>query len=616
MLSTPEQRHDCPVVLVSMPFMEVYRPSIQLGLLKAIGVTSGFPVHTLHANLDFAARIGVEHYRLLTEQRGQQLGDWLFSLAAFGDLAPDPGSYWVDGFARRLATTGRPQAELREWLLRIRNVEVPAYLDSLLDPVLRHKPRLVGFTSTFQQNAASFALARRIKSRYPEITMVFGGANFDGEMGVEHVRAVDVVDVAVIGEGDVAFPMLLDAVAAGADPGSVPGTASRADDGVRRTAPRPLSHKLDELPVPDYDEYFERAERLDLLDRTDRPEIWLPFESARGCWWGEKHHCTFCGLNGTSMRFRSKSAQRVFDELAHQARRYGGFRFAAVDNILDLAYLRTLIPMLLGTDYELFYEVKANLTRAQVRLLAQGGVRRLQPGLESLSSHVLQLMRKGVTAGQNVNLLRWARYYGIHVQWNLLWGFPGETEQDYAEQAAVLPHLVHLQPPEGATRVWLERFSPLFTEPDLMAVRSRAPEATYRAVYPKDVDLDRVAYFFEYTQADQLPDRVYDQLAHAAAQWMEAEPANLTYRSAPGLLQIEDTRPGRAGVYRFEDTIADIYVACSERPLSARAVRDKLRLTTEEPTIQAVFDEFAQRGLMFLDGRRALALALPAVPGR
>jgi hypothetical protein len=243
-------------------------------------------------------------------------------------------------------------------------------------------------------------------------------------------------------------------------------------------------------------------------------------------------------------------------------------------------------------------------------------VRRLQPGLESLSSHVLQLMRKGVTAGQNVNLLRWARYYGIHVQWNLLWGFPGETEEDYVSQAAVLPHLVHLQPPEGATRIWLERFSPLFTEPGLMPLRSRAPEPTYEAVYPKNVDLDRVAYFFEYTQAESLPDEVYGQLADAARQWMEAEPATLTYRSVPGFLQIQDTRPGREGVYRFEDTLADIYVACSERPLSAHAVRDKLHLTTDEDTIQQVFDEFAQRGLMFLDGPRALSLALPAVPGR
>ena len=44
-------------------------------------------------------------------------------------------------------------------------------------------------------------------------------------------------------------------------------------------------------------------------------------------------------------------------------------------------------------------------------------------------------MRKGVRAAQNVNLLRWAEVYGISVEWNVLWGFPGEREADYVEQA-------------------------------------------------------------------------------------------------------------------------------------------------------------------------------------
>src|SRR5687767_15485582 len=84
------QRHAAwPVVLVSMPFMDVDRPSIQLGLLKAIGQAHGFPVHTLHANLDFAARIGVGYYRTLAHMREPMVGDWLFAVEAFGDAAPD-----------------------------------------------------------------------------------------------------------------------------------------------------------------------------------------------------------------------------------------------------------------------------------------------------------------------------------------------------------------------------------------------------------------------------------------------------------------------------------------------------------------------------------------------
>ncbi|MFD0517915.1 radical SAM protein [Paractinoplanes durhamensis] len=339
------------VVLVSMPFAD--GPSLQLGLLKPAVAAAGFPVRTLHAGLDLAARIGMPAYRQLAAHRGRMFGDWLFSVQAFGSAAPDPDGLMVSRFA-----ADAPDLDL----MKIRDAVVPEYLDALAaDPVF-DDATVVGFTSTFQQNVASFALARRLKARFPSLVTVFGGANFDPPMGAEYLRAMDCVDHVVSGPGEVALPELLG------------GTASGSA-----------------FP-PDYDEYFERAERLGLLDRE---KVRLPFESSRGCWWGAKHHCTFCGLNGTTMAYRSKPPEQVLAELAGLARRYRTFRFDAVDNILDPAYLKTVMPALTESGYDLFYEVKANLGRAQLRLLAQAGVRRLQPGLESLSTRVLGLMRKG-----------------------------------------------------------------------------------------------------------------------------------------------------------------------------------------------------------------------------
>ncbi|WP_285558445.1 RiPP maturation radical SAM C-methyltransferase [Actinoplanes regularis] len=608
-----EERAAWPVVLVSMPFMTADRPSIQLGLLKAVANGHGYTVSTLHANLDFAHRIGTETYDSLCEQRGHMFGDWLFSVAAFGDQAPDVEGALLDDPAAKLDLPGG-----RELLRRVRDEDVPAYLDHLAGVVRWQDVRVVGFTCTFQQNTASFALARRLKREFPHLVTVFGGANFDDEMGLEYVRRVDAIDYAVLGEGDVAFPELLSALATGADPERVPGVAGRRGDRVVATAPRPPFERLDESPPPDYDEYFSRAEALGLQPRAGLRNVRIPFESARGCWWGAKHHCTFCGLNGSGMQFRAKSPGRVAAELATQARRYRSFRFEAVDNILDTAYLSGLFPELIasGTTYDIFYEVKANLTRQQLKLLRQGGVTHLQPGLESLSTRVLGLMRKGVRAGQNVNVLRWGLYYGITISWNILWGFPGESADDYRAQAAVMPHLVHLRPPVGAGRVWMERFSPLFTQKD-SGVRVRHPERGYRYVYPDRFDLGKIAYFFEYELADPLPDEAYAGVREAAAEWtaawQRATPPTLTYFSAPGLLQIYDTRhPGAEGTYTFEGDLAEIYLACVDRPIGAAAVRERLPRRLPLDAVQEAFAGFAERGLMFLDGPSALALALPA----
>jgi ribosomal peptide maturation radical SAM protein 1 len=294
-----------------------------------------------------------------------------------------------------------------------------------------------------------------------------------------------------------------------------------------------------------------------------------------------------------------------------------------VDNILDMSYLTTLLPAIVAdrADYEIFYEAKANLSRDQLRLLAQSGVIRLQPGLESLSSHVLRLMRKGVRAAQNVNLLRWAQYYGIRVEWNLLWGFPGEDPRDYEEQAVAMPHLAHLRPPSGAGRIWVERFSPLYTDREAFPPRARTPERSYRYVYPEAVDLDRVAYFFEYNLDGALPDTAYDGVRGAVDEWNESwrtgRPPVLTYWSTPGFLQIYDgRREGSEGTYTFEGTLADIYLACTDRPTTAAAVRRGLGAAVSEGEVREVFEEFGRRGLMFLDGTLGVALALPAVGGR
>ena len=148
-------------------------------------------------------------------------------------------------------------------------------------------------------------------------------------------------------------------------------------------------------------------------------------------------------------------------------------------------------------DYELFYEIKSNLTREKVRQLYNSGIRHVQPGIESLSTPVLKLMRKGITALQNVNALRWMSYYGLEVLWNIIYGFPGETEADYAQQLRIIERIKHLAPPNGVGRIWLERFSPIYNESAKFGFTDIRPQRSYGYVYPKTVDLERASYFFE-----------------------------------------------------------------------------------------------------------------------
>jgi hypothetical protein len=99
--------------------------------------------------------------------------------------------------------------------------------------------------------------------------------------------------------------------------------------------------------------------------------------------------------------------------------------------------------------------------------------------------------------------------------------------------------------------------------------------------------------------------------------WQVDKPPTLTYWSAPHFVQVSDRRQqGQDGTYTFEDTLADLYLACSDRPTTAAAVLRKLGLRLPVEAVQEIFEEFEQRGLMFLDGQFGLALALPAIKSR
>ncbi|UXH76374.1 RiPP maturation radical SAM C-methyltransferase [Roseateles amylovorans] len=607
------------IILCNLPFASAKRPSLQAGLLKGLAEQAGWRCSTLHLNLDFAVLIGSERYELLCQHRGVQLSDWLFSVAAFGASAPDPDGQLLQDLPpsfftelQRLDIDDAPA-----WLLRLRHAVVPAYVSACGQAVLAADAEVVGFTSTFQQNTASFALARWLKQAQPRIQTLFGGANFDDVMGLEYVRSVPAVDFAAIGEADDSFPRWLRAMAKGEDAGAVEGIASRRPDGSVRYQPvgKPFE-RLDDLPVPDYAEYFTRAERLGFFDGQAGRAVDLPVEGARGCWWGEKHHCVFCGLNAGTMKFRSKSPQRFVDEVTALTRNYRSLHIETVDNIIDMSYFQTVLPIMqqLKASWNIFYEVKSNLTPDQIATLANAGVRRIQPGIESLSSPVLKLMRKGVRGIQNVNLLRWCRYHGIRVSWNLLWGFPGEAREHYDEQRALLPKLVHLQPPDGCGRLWMERFSPLYTQRELLGVTDIRPSASYRHVYPETVDLSRAAYFFDYAVQGALPDETFHPIAEFIEQWRtwaKGTPRpQLSCQSAPGYVRITDTRtPDRTGAYELGDELATVYQAFLDRPTSADMVARSTGI--EVGRVHEAVQAFVDRELMMQEDTLALALAVP-----
>jgi len=627
------------VVLVQMPFSAIEHPSIALGILTATLRQSGMTVKSLFPNLDFCAQVGFKRYRLLDFTRTDHLvGEWVFAGAAFPEHEPDHEAYLNEMLKFSLPYIGGTADALREifWALRR---EATTFVEETAKRIIAMRPRIVGASSVFQQHCASLGVMRRIRELDPSIVTLLGGANCEAEIGVTTRRNFPWVDFVVSGEADEIFAPLCraildhgrriptDQLPRGVISGD-PATWTQPTDGA---APRARVMVLDKIPTPDYDDWFEALANSPVSEHVVPG---LLVETSRGCWWGAKHHCTFCGLNGIGINYRAKSAPRVLEEFAALADRYRLPRLEVVDNILDNGHMKTVIPALAaqGTPYTLFYETKSNLKRDQVRALAEAGVLWIQPGIESLNDDVLKLMDKGTDALSNIELLKWGREFGVRIIWNLLLNFPGEKDAWYAEMTTWLPRIAHLQPPVSVSNVRYDRFSPYQERPQQYGIEIQAAQA-YASVYPlPPEEIAQLAYFFEdVPEQATREDRIQNSLGRYALRnaidvWIKhffggGQLTLLSVSDDGETLRFIDTRPV-ASQRRVEISgLARLaYLACETAQTSASALA-RVRKTLPDATdaeVTAALEALDKSALVLRLNNRYLALGvhgnIPSLP--
>ena len=607
------------VGLVVGPWASLEWPSLAISTLeRVVADETLWSGHVRYVNFDWAdwmhaassGRIGALQYALVAGSYFGGVGEWVFADALRG--GPSETSTPTAAYLRRWeASGGLPAADVA-----FMATEAAVFVSSVAAQLAAERFDVVGFSSTFLQNVPSLALARELKALAPDCLIVFGGANCDGEQGLAMLRNFRWVDVVVTGEGERALSALLDAIADGRGSLGVPGTASRDERGQVVVGPRAPQTDMAGLPVPNHDAYFQRLGRSPLRSQI-RPGLTVEF--SRGCWWGERSHCTFCGLNGESMAFRSKPSHRALAEVEHLARRHKILDFYVADNILDLRYLRSVVPRLVAADFDFRFhvETKSNLRREHLQLLAAAGMVEIQPGIESLSTKVLGLMRKGVTGPANVRLLRDACSAGITLTWNLLYGFPGEEDADYLPLVAGMDLLTHLQPPTAAFRVALERFSPYFNDPAL-GLPSLGAKRIYEAIYDLPTDELAALVYLHDTPEAGIGGDMEEQVLRGVAAWRaQHEAASLSHWLVDGGLVVEDRRrPDHAVEHHFEGTACVVYRVMQvpttlDEVSGAVAALGGHEATARRGDIECALRWLDDAGLLFREGDVVVALSVP-----
>ena len=607
-------------LLLSMPFGPLERQALGLSILKPQLEKMGIGCDIQYLTFPFAEFIGYENYQWISNEVPYTAfaGDWVFRRALYGYDEVAEQSY-IDDIL--IDTWKLCQGDID----RIQRIQtfVPAYIDYCTQILPWEEYRIVGFTSTFEQNLASLAFAQQIKASYPHLTIVFGGANWEGEMGQELARQFHFIDYVCSGEADESFPALAQVIMKPKKKRnhvmSIKGLVWRAGEDVCDSGQAPPIRHMDALPMPSYEDYFEN-----LTESTIAASVApvLLIETSRGCWWGEKSHCTFCGLNAGSMEFRSKGAKRCIHELETLSTQWQIDFVEVVDNILDMNAFKQWLPVLAdrGAPYRLFYEVKANLNKAQVQLLSEAGVYRIQPGIESMSDHILSLMRKGTTALRNIQLLKWCKEYGIAVDWNILYGFPGETAQDYEMMLSFLPSIKFLHAPTACGPIRLDRFSPYFNEPQSFGLTNVRPNPVYRYLYPfSDDSLSKIAYFFEYDYQNGMDSDTHAKdVIRYCDEWLSNPEVGCVWwvENEPGKLHVFDTRSDAVqSEYFFTGIEYEAYHYCQEIRRGSTIFRYlKKQFPNEDFSEQDLLEflrSLCECRLMVMHNDHYLSLAIP-----
>ncbi len=601
-----------PVALVSMPTLSARFPSFQLALLKPTLEREGIPVQTFSMFMYFGTFVGWRINEALSDVYPCMAGEWIWTKAAFGDFARNEDYFEIyrsnlESVCKQAGCTVADLAEIRE-------NRAPAFIDFCVNSVDWSRFGVIGLSVVFQQTLASIALARALKERYPEIPIVMGGATFEDDIADEIMKGCPQVDFIHCGDADETLPKTIRRLYSKESLAGMPGVMWRDKDQIKYAGRAPNLSDMNKTPVPDFDEYFYARKEGGYGQHNSAQEVLLPIETARGCWWGVKNHCTFCGLNRAGMEFRSKSVDNVIQQLDELSQRYGILDFNAIDNIIEPEYIDKLFTKLAdaNSDLHIHYEVRPSLTRAQLKLMRKGGLFSIQPGVESLSTHILKLMRKHTTGMRNLELIKWSTYYGINNLYNILLRFPGETAEDYRAQCEVISKIHHFQAPWAIAKARADRGSPMYTEPESQSVSRLVPSACYDYLFPKDrFDLNRVSYYFEHEMGNTLQDSEYNEIYQAVGTWQyhwrQRPRPYLRYRKAWATILIEDGRNCSTSVTSYSDRYASLYEYCAD----ARSAKEIAAKFDGAPWVDEAIEEFVDRNFMVHLDNRYLSLALP-----
>ncbi len=494
------------VIMISAPFDFPPRPSLALALFKPQLRNAGLSNKTLYPMVEMCRLLGKETIQFLIGLKQNSL----YEEYIFSGLTGQKDYSDIDDYIDTLYGKGLidDKSYFKSVLQKCIDV-AQQVVEQTAEEICSYSPKVLAASSVFAQQNGTLAILKRVKEMLPQVKTIVGGPNCDGKAGLILLKRYAQVDTVFFGEGDEVFGQAIKSLINGE---TLPyGILTKSDidkfDKPNAVIPYRLTKDLDTCPIPEFDDFTPYIakipkDQLPLMNTIfmDNGKPVLMIEGSRGCWWADKHPCTFCTLNGENCSYRFKSFERLYKEICELTEKYDTPFIEFTDNIISNEMIKDLLPTMAEAPKRLtviMAEIKPILKEEEVFALKAAGIHHVQPGIENLNGHLIQLMGKGNSSIGHISFLKYCRRSGVKPFWNMLCRIPGQGIKDYEMLIDLLPKLFHLPPPIGCTKILFERGSCYCKNPEKYGL-TLTPDALYKYAFIDDKEIiDALALYYE-----------------------------------------------------------------------------------------------------------------------
>jgi hypothetical protein len=197
-------------------------------------------------------------------------------------------------------------------------------------------------------------------------------------------------------------------------------------------------------------------------------------------------------------------------------------------------------------------------------------------------------------------------------RWNILFGFPNESEEDVYREIELLRKIPHLRPPGSCARIRLDRYSPHFNSAEEFGLRVEGPSRSEQYLFYGSKGLGRLSYHFQFSYIkppEEALENAWADLEKVVRNWGASYNPNGLLQYADGeLVIVTDRREGNAQEFIvLEGEVAEVYSACGTIcPLRV--------LQAEFADWEHALRELENLRLIFVEDGRVLALAVRTTP--